>query len=80
MSSNFRGTPNRGQGRGGTPYANSPTSSSIPRPVLENVLSTPTPQSDVGGSSLSSSRQKQSKKDEVSTGVISYYAKRAGTH
>ncbi|KAH6615920.1 hypothetical protein B0J18DRAFT_451892 [Chaetomium sp. MPI-SDFR-AT-0129] len=37
-------------------------SSAIPRPVLEN---TPTPSSEVGTSALSTSRQKQSKRDEA---------------
>lgn len=63
MSGTMRGTPNRGQGRGGIPFTNSPASSSIPRPVLE---STHASSSDAGGSSLSASRQKQSKRDEAS--------------
>lgn len=57
----YRGTPNRGGGRGQLPFENSP--SSIPRPKLE-PSSTQT--SEAGTSTLSSSRQKQSKRDEVS--------------
>ena len=61
----FRGTPNRtGGGRGGIPsFDNSP--SNIPRPKLGEH----TPSnlgSDLGGTStMSASRQKQSKRDEV---------------
>lgn len=58
----LRGTPNRGQGRGGIPFANSPATSGIPRPVLENTQGTG---SEAGVSSVSASRQKQSKRDEV---------------
>jgi CBS domain-containing protein len=70
----LRGTPNRSQGRGSVPFANNTThntthntspagpSSAIPRPVLEN---TPAASSEVGGSSLSASRQKQTKRDEA---------------
>ncbi|GJC91523.1 hypothetical protein ColKHC_00349 [Colletotrichum higginsianum] len=71
MSGNtLRGTPNRGQARGGIPFTQSPSvtgsavpgaASGIPRPVLETQ---PT-QSEVGGSGLSASRQKQTKRDEV---------------
>jgi hypothetical protein len=57
----LRGTPNR-QGRGAIPFANSPGPSGIPRPVLE---STPTGTSEAGASSISASRQKQTKRDEV---------------
>ncbi|KAH6686780.1 hypothetical protein F5X68DRAFT_207923 [Plectosphaerella plurivora] len=70
MSGNtLRGTPNRGPSRGAIPFANSPsTGSSIPRPVLETVDSSKL--SDAGavppvGSSVSASRQKQSKRDEA---------------
>ncbi|KAG0647398.1 Meiotically up-regulated 70 [Hyphodiscus hymeniophilus] len=67
MASNtgtMRGTPNRGQGRGGMPaFTNSPASN-IPRPALETHGSTSV-QSDAGGSTMSASRQKQSKKDEA---------------
>ena len=60
----FRGTPNRGQGRGQVPaFENSP--SNIPRPKLESQISSAA-QSDNGMSTLSASRQKQSKRDEVS--------------
>ncbi|KAI9822391.1 MAG: hypothetical protein M1827_000110 [Pycnora praestabilis] len=61
----FRGTPNRGQGRGQVPaFANSPSSIPIPRPTLETNPSSTT-QSDAGGSTMSASRQKQSKRDEA---------------
>ena len=64
----LRGTPSRNQGRGSVPFPNnnSPApagaSSAIPRPVLETP---PAAASEVGGSSLSASRQKQTKRDEV---------------
>ncbi|RMJ18786.1 hypothetical protein BHE90_002025 [Fusarium euwallaceae] len=59
MSGNtYRGTPTRNQGRGSAPFNNSPGGSSIPRPVLE------TAQAETA-SSLSASRQKQSKRDEA---------------
>ncbi|TEA18375.1 Meiotically up-regulated gene 70 protein [Colletotrichum sidae] len=68
MSGNtLRGTPNRGQSRGGIPFNNSPSvstpaaTSGIPRPVLETQAS----QSEAGGSGLSASRQKQTKRDEL---------------
>ena len=58
----YRATPNRGQGRGQVPvFENSP--SNIPRPKLETQPSTM--QSEGGVSTLSASRQKQSKRDEV---------------
>jgi len=66
MSANpgtLRGTPGRGQGRGAMPFTNSPSTSAIPRPVLET--SHVTPASEAGASSVSASRQKQSKRDEV---------------
>ncbi|EKD17664.1 uncharacterized protein L3040_003545 [Drepanopeziza brunnea f. sp. 'multigermtubi'] len=59
----MRGTPSRGGNRGTVPAfpnTNSPASS-IPRPTLENH----TTQSEAGGSSMSVSRQKQTKKDEA---------------
>ncbi|KAK1541240.1 hypothetical protein CPAR01_07229 [Colletotrichum paranaense] len=77
MSGNtLRGTPNRGQARGGIPFTQSPSvtgsappaavSSGIPRPVLETQAT----QSEVGGgggggSGVSASRQKQTKRDEA---------------
>jgi hypothetical protein len=62
-SGTFRGTPGRGQGRGNIPtFTNSP--SAIPRPTLETHGSS-TSQSEAGGSTMSASRQKQSKRDEV---------------
>ncbi|KZL78811.1 ribosomal protein subunit S4 [Colletotrichum tofieldiae] len=71
MSGNtLRGTPNRGQARGGIPFTQSPSvtgsavpgaSSGIPRPVLETQAS----QSEAGGSGVSASRQKQTKRDEL---------------
>ncbi|KAL8702656.1 MAG: hypothetical protein Q9201_004181 [Fulgogasparrea decipioides] len=58
----FRGTPGRGQGRGQVPvFENSP--SNIPRPKLESQNSAM--QSESGTSTLSASRQKQSKRDEA---------------
>ncbi|KAK4446565.1 hypothetical protein QBC34DRAFT_305012 [Podospora aff. communis PSN243] len=66
MSANpgtVRGTPGRGQGRGAIPFANSPSGSAIPRPVLET--NHPTPSSEAGASSMSASRAKQSKRDEA---------------
>lgn len=50
----YRGTP---KARGQVPFTNSP--SHIPRPALE------TNASDAGTSTLSASRQKQTKRDEV---------------
>lgn len=60
----FRGTPNRGgHGRGQVPaFENSP--SNIPRPKLESHASSAM-QSETGTSTLSASRQKQTKRDEV---------------
>lgn len=75
MSGNtLRGTPGRAQGRGAIPnFPSSPaaaagSSSSIPRPVLEQTMSshnTQPPASEAGGSTMSASRQKQTKRDEV---------------
>ncbi|GAP84983.2 putative ribosomal protein subunit S4 [Rosellinia necatrix] len=64
----MRGTPNRGQGRGGTPFGtSSPTTSNIPRPALESHSqpshSQPAPSEVASG--VSASRQKQSKRDEA---------------
>ncbi|KAL2072043.1 hypothetical protein VTL71DRAFT_11386 [Oculimacula yallundae] len=57
----MRGTPSRGGNRGTVPaFPNSPASN-IPRPALE----THNTQSEAGGSSMSVSRQKQTKKDEA---------------
>ncbi|KAL3952218.1 hypothetical protein ACCO45_013935 [Purpureocillium lilacinum] len=59
MSGTMRGTPNRNQSRGAIPFANSPAGgSSIPRPVLDS-------QPSETSSSVSASRQKQSKRDEA---------------
>ncbi|KAI4190543.1 MAG: hypothetical protein LQ346_004895 [Caloplaca aetnensis] len=59
----FRGTPGRGQSRPQVPsFENSP--SAIPRPKLESQASSAM-QSDNGMSTLSASRQKQSKRDEA---------------
>lgn len=55
----FRGAP---KNRNPNQYANNPSSSSIPRPALEHIA---TAQSEAGTSSLSTSRQKQTKRDEV---------------
>ena len=63
-SGTMRGTPNRGQGRGQMPaFSNSPASN-IPRPAHDTHAAS-TAQSDAGGSTMSASRQKQSKRDEV---------------
>jgi len=59
VSGTFRGTPNR---RGQVPFADSP--SSIPRPKLEST-SSQAPSDMSGTSTMSASRQKQSKRDEV---------------
>lgn len=59
----LRGTPNRNQARGNIPFGNSPgpaNNSNIPRPVLDS-------QPSEVSSSVSASRQKQSKRDEVSS-------------
>ncbi|KZZ92147.1 ribosomal protein subunit S4 [Moelleriella libera RCEF 2490] len=59
MSANtMRGTPNRTPARGNVPFTQSPASSSIPRPVVDS-------QPSETGSSVSASRQKQSKRDEA---------------
>ncbi|KAH7157140.1 hypothetical protein EDB81DRAFT_855095 [Dactylonectria macrodidyma] len=68
MSGNtHRGTPVR-QGRGAVPFGNSPSGSSIPRPVLEQheekEPKRPPPPAEAA-SSVSASRQKQSKRDEA---------------
>ncbi|TVY84930.1 Meiotically up-regulated protein [Lachnellula suecica] len=59
-------TPNRGgQARGTMPtFNNSPAASNIPRPALETHTSTTAP-SEAGGSTMSASRQKQTKRDEA---------------
>jgi hypothetical protein len=60
-SGTMRGTP---KGRGTVPaFTNSPAASSIPRPALESHPSGSA--SEAGGSTMSASRQKQSKRDEV---------------
>lgn len=60
----FRGTPGRGQGRGQVPVFENNSPSNIPRPKLESHASSAM-QSESGMSTLSASRQKQSKRDEV---------------
>jgi hypothetical protein len=59
VSGTYRGTPNRGGGRGQLPFE---SPSGIPRPKLEP---TSAHSSEAATSTLSSSRQKQSKRDEV---------------
>jgi hypothetical protein len=60
----MRGTPTRSQGRGQLPAFNNSPASSIPRPASE--AHGPASASDAGASStLTASRQKQSKRDEV---------------
>ena len=66
----FRNTPGRGQGRGQMPaFENSP--SNIPRPKLESQQSSAM-QSETGMSTLSASRQKQTKRDEVARDLHSF--------
>ena len=61
----FRGTPSRGgHGRGQVPSFENNSPSNIPRPKLENHASSAL-QSESGTSTLSASRQKQAKRDEV---------------
>ena len=60
----LRGTPNRGQGRGNIPAFNNSPASNIPRPTLESHGSSAVT-SEAGGSTMSASRAKQSKRDEV---------------
>lgn len=62
----FRGTPSRGQGhgRGQVPSFENNSPSNIPRPKLESHASSAL-QSEGGTSTLSASRQKQAKRDEV---------------
>ena len=65
-SGTYRGGPSRGAGRATIPaFDGSP--SAIPRPKL--VEQTAAHQSESGTSTLSASRQKQSKKDEVGTAM-----------
>lgn len=73
--STMRGTPSRGGNRGPNPYnGNSPANggggggpnSSIPRPTLETQHpAPPVPNEAASTVSMSASRQKQSKRDEV---------------
>ena len=56
----YRAAPTRGQGRGQMPFNDTPASA-IPRPKLDSS----THQSEMGTSTLSASRQKQSKRDEA---------------
>lgn len=62
-SGTMRGTPKNGRGQMPA-FTNSPASN-IPRPAFE----THAPQSEAGGSTMSASRQKQSKRDEVRRSV-----------
>lgn len=66
----FRGTPHRGQGRGQVPAFDNNSPSNIPRPKLESHTSSAL-QSENGTSTLSASRQKQAKRDEVCLGLPS---------
>ena len=65
----MRGTPSRsGQARGQLPVFSNSAASNIPRPAQDSHATnatTPNTQSEVGGSSMSASRAKQSKRDEV---------------
>ena len=66
----LRSTPGRGQGRGQVPaFENSP--SNIPRPKLESHPGSII-QSETATSTLSASRQKQTKRDEVNC-TFPYY-------
>ena len=69
-SGTLRGGPSRGGGRAGIPAYGEGSPSAIPRPKLEQHATTGL-QSDAGTSTLSASRQKQSKRDEVHTPTIS---------
>ncbi|KAK8097538.1 hypothetical protein PG984_016677 [Apiospora sp. TS-2023a] len=83
--STMRGTPSRGQNRGGNAFnGNSPANgggghsggprSEIPRPVLDaQHASTPIPNDAASGVSMSASRQKQSKRDERRRMETDYY-------
>lgn len=69
LTGTFRGTPtNRSQGRGQIPVFDS-SPSNIPRPKLESNVSS-TMQSENAPSTLSASRQKQSKRDEVRESIL----------
>jgi hypothetical protein len=59
----MRGTPTN-RSRGNLPNFNSPSSIPVPRPPFETHASSAV-QSEAGGSTMSASRQKQSKRDEV---------------
>ncbi|CAK7564136.1 MAG: hypothetical protein SEPTF4163_002020 [Sporothrix epigloea] len=77
MSGNTLRTPNRGQPRGAIPFTNPSANSGIPRPVHDNHSHVGSETGAAGGSgsgtvgggggisSLSASRQKQSKRDEA---------------
>ncbi|KAI0886957.1 uncharacterized protein GGS22DRAFT_178930 [Annulohypoxylon maeteangense] len=68
MSGTMRGTPSRGQNRGGRdPFggAASPANSNIPRPVLDAHGNSHQPSPSDAASGISASRQKQSKRDEA---------------
>lgn len=73
-SGTMRGTPNRNQGRSAMPAFNNSPASNIPRPPLEphgsSAISNINLSSDAGSSTMSSSRQKQSKRDEVCQAVV----------
>ena len=68
----FRSTPtNRGQGRGQLPnFESSPSNIPVPRPKLETHGNS-TIGSEAGTSTLSASRAKQSKRDEVARALYS---------
>lgn len=61
----LRGTPTRGQGRGNIPNFNNSPAPNSPRPGVESHGSTNTHSDIGGGSTMSASRAKQSKRDEV---------------
>ncbi|TAQ88721.1 hypothetical protein B7494_g2970 [Chlorociboria aeruginascens] len=61
----MRGTPSRGQGRGTMPAFNNSPASNIPRPAAPFDTHGSTAPSEAAGSTMSASRQKQTKRDEA---------------
>lgn len=74
----MRGTPSRQGNRGNLPAFNSPASNiPVPRPALDahtpHQSAISTVQSEAAGSTMSASRQKQSKRDEVGALISNIY-------